>query len=170
MEYGKWKSGGRCVMTPMEKYNLVNSFMAQPPVQIGSYLACTWFIFLVFNAGAKAWRNIRGPVPNPSNEVLGQSSAQLEQRIRSHEDRMNALSERMLKDKEQILASGSTRGRTIYDKIDSTEDQLRKEMSHLRDRMDPVIENLAHIKGQMEGFTESFRNFASMKQQEQKTT
>jgi len=127
------------------------------PKELIPWLECA-FYFVAFS-GAVVWvvKQVRGEKPQPPNEQLKESQAELARRIQENEANQKALEARMLADKEQILASGSNRGKTIYAKIDDTRRELQTEVGHLRTRFEPVVENLACIKGQMEAFTQAFQ-------------
>lgn len=140
------------------------------PKELLSWMECLFFMGAFFLTLAGCWKLLRGPKPQPPNEQLKQSQAELERRIEENEENQKALAVRMAADKEQIMASGSNRGKTIFAKIDDTRRELQNEVKHVRDRMDPIVENLSHIKGSMEAFTESFKNFTDIvKSQNRKT-
>lgn len=50
----------------------------------------------------------------------------------------------------------------LEDKLESISRLGEERGRRLHARIDPLVENTAFIKGQMEAFTESFRNFANM--------
>lgn len=67
-------------------------------------------------------------------------------RVKTNENDIDGIREKMEKNKDDLIRSADARS------------------SVLHNRINPIVENTAAIKGQMEAFTESFRNLASILQ------
>lgn len=142
------------------------SFIQEPPIQVGIWLACAFFMMLIINEGFRFMRNLKGDAPQPPN-------AQIDERLTRVENSLDKLARDFAEDKKQNEIHMSERSKTIFLKIDTVQSEISERIdrsmseanesrSRLHDRINPVVENTAEIKGRMDAFTQSFDNFTKI--------
>lgn len=117
-----------------------------PPKNFTDVVLCLVFIAIALDYAMKLLDRFRS---KPANESLNQSQKDLERRIENLEHATKEISTKLEADVQRVLLSGAQRGARIHERID------------------PLIENTAHIKGQMEGLMTSIDAFAAMAKQSQ---
>lgn len=58
----------------------------EAPIGMAAWLGCLSFILFAFNQSAKAWRNLKGRDPEPSNASIGLMVTDLGRRVTTLED------------------------------------------------------------------------------------
>jgi hypothetical protein len=70
---------------------MIEHFTLTPPMQIGAWLGCLFFVVALWNQVSKAWRNARGPAPQPPNEALAVGHSDLDRRMTKAEQEIQQL-------------------------------------------------------------------------------
>ena len=106
---------------------------------------------VALNAGIALYDRLRSKSPQPPNGELLMSVRQLTERIENVEKAQEAarlenieIRNEMKRDKVEILQAGEVHA------------------SKLHTRIDPAVQNIAEVKGQMIAFTQSFDNFTKI--------
>jgi hypothetical protein len=137
-----------------------------PPVQICVWLGCSMFILVGLYYLTQVIAFFKGAKPAPPNE-------QLDERVTRIENELVLIRSELKKDRDDNEQHASTRSSHIYDKIDETRKEIDASVAgmaregeisrkHLHDRINPLVENTAEIKGQMAAFQASFDNFTKI--------
>ncbi len=115
-----------------------------PETFAGMLVAGLTALVILINQGDEFLERRKSKAGSPPNEQLQQSVKALEDRLAKLETAHDDIREAMRTDTSEILTKGEERA------------------AKLHERMNPVIENLAFIKGQNEAFTTSFNNLAAV--------
>lgn len=88
-----------------------------PPAEFAAWIACAAFALMLFNQGAKGWRNLKGEAAHPPNTQLGQSVVELNRRVEALEKWREMLIRKLDSDKSEILRAGEDRAEKLHRRI-----------------------------------------------------
>jgi len=138
------------------------------PMQIAAWLTCLLAVFFLINEGGKVLDRWRGKPGQPANESLKLINDALEKRLATLEHDFKT-------ERDENEKHISERSRTLFieikavhhelsTKIDRQMELSEESRARLHERINPIVENTAEIKGRMEAFTSSFGNFSEVMQ------
>lgn len=121
---------------------IIAAEFSPPPPAIGEWLSnLAWF--MAFMVGAAGFvKLIRGKPASPPNEQLEKSHTNLAERVEKLEEWKETITAKMELDKQQILRSGSERGRTIFEKIEATRKELDGKVEKLSESVEAIPERM----------------------------
>ena len=113
-------------------------------LSLGVWAMCLAFFVMLINALLKLAARLRGKAPKPPN-------AELDIKMRTLEARVEKIEGSQMKTADEVHAMHLTL-------IKSEEERATR----LHERIDPLAQNTAAIKGSMEAFTTSFNNMTQL--------
>ncbi len=118
--------------------------LTMSPLTMGLWLLCLGAFVAIMNGLVKLAARVRGKTQKPPNQQLEMQLQALESRV------------------EKIEGAQSKVGDELHAMHVGLLETNRESASRLHDRINPLIENTASIKGSMEAFTTTFRSMTDL--------
>jgi len=116
-----------------------------PPIEIAAWMACLGFFLWICMLVFKAIKIMRGKPAHPPNESLGQSFESMDHRVTILEDWRNDLTNKLERDKMEVLQAGEERASRIHAHIEADRREMDKRLDSLPDRVIATLKNTGAI-------------------------